>query len=233
MGTSSEHTVVVSLSAWMVWGNDTQQPPSKWDIGRMHRVQDYLEENMPKFNLQIEGYHWFTQVPKWDSTSISLDIRVPLLRRYMKMLQEESSSLEQLLDGRTPLLHHSGQGGSGSLAMVQVLLEHGADVHATDPYGNNAIHMALRSNDNNKFQERRKSSVLLEQKLTFLIEAGADIHHRNHRRLTPSWYAHEYECWDEWCAALARNGLDIEEVMKNESSYGSAGVSTDDTEALT
>lgn len=130
----------------------------------------------------------------------------------MKLLREENLSFAQ----PTPLLVHSFRRGSRSLAMIQLLLEYGANAHATDMHGNNAIHLAILSNLCPEFGESRESPDLLEQKLTFLIEAGADVHQANRKGWTPSRLALGCGCWDEWCAALARNGLGIDENLKRE-----------------
>ncbi|KAF1938522.1 hypothetical protein EJ02DRAFT_505351 [Clathrospora elynae] len=49
-----------------------------------------------------------------------------------------------------------------------------------------------------------------------LTYAGIRIYHRDHDGLTPSLYARRYGHWEQWCATLERNGLCIEDVLREE-----------------
>lgn len=133
----------------------------------------------------------------------------------MKFLKGESFDFEQRNSrGRTPLLDQSYWPGASCLATLPLLLEYGADVHATDNEGNSALHLAMLSN----FTTIGEHSGHLKQKLALLVEAGVDLHHRNMKGLTPSYLARfRCDCWDEWCAALRRNGVDVNEVAEAES----------------
>lgn len=58
--------------------------------------------------------------------------------------------------------------------------------------------------------------MAIEEIANALIRAGIDVHHRDHDGLTPSMYAKHCGAWDGWCSALARNGLRIEDVVREE-----------------
>jgi hypothetical protein len=58
--------------------------------------------------------------------------------------------------------------------------------------------------------------IAVEEIANALIRAGVDVHHRDHDGLTPSMYAKRCGAWDGWCSALARNGLLIENVVREE-----------------
>ncbi|KAI9654924.1 MAG: hypothetical protein M1821_005677 [Bathelium mastoideum] len=56
-----------------------------------------------------------------------------------------------------------------------------------------------------------------KEKLSLLIAEKADIHFYNGSGRTPSYLAlYEYDCWDEWCQALSRNGIHIDRVLQQE-----------------
>ena len=133
----------------------------------------------------------------------------------MKFLRVEGYDFEQRNRyGVTPLLDHLiSLGGRKTLLAIHLLLEFGADVHTTDPMGFSAIYYGMASN-----LEGEAASEVLEQKLSVLIQAGADIHPPNNMDVwTPSQSArYHFNCWDEWCLALKRNGLDIRDVVEEE-----------------
>jgi ankyrin repeat protein len=62
-----------------------------------------------------------------------------------------------------------------SLGAVRLLLERGADVHATDPAGNTALHFAAIGGQ--------------EEVVSFLLSSGADINRRGHYGRTALMYA--------------------------------------------
>ena len=130
----------------------------------------------------------------------------------MGFLRAEGYDFEQQDGyGRTPLLDHLSRNGEKNLAIVRLLLQSDVNVHATDHHGYNAIQCAMSPYSFGGSAER------LETKLSLLIEAGVDIHHRDDYGNTPSddvQYA--YGCWNEWCLVLERHGMDIIEVLKAE-----------------
>ncbi|KAF2875575.1 hypothetical protein BDV95DRAFT_602990 [Massariosphaeria phaeospora] len=138
------------------------------------------------------------------------DQKLNLAKKYMQFLQVGGYGLEQQDgDGCTLLLQTLvWYNNEISLALCRELLDRGADVGATDHDGWNAINWALWS--------PTKSSSSVEEKLSLVIERGADIHHRTKKGVTPSHFARcevEYDCWNIWCWALERNGLDVRDVV--------------------
>src|SRR5258708_22890506 len=96
------------------------------------------------------------------------------------------------IDGETPLHVASNQ---GDVELVQVLLEHGADIEAQDDYGSTPIHLA------SFFGEVELVQVLLEH--------GAEIEARDNRRCTPIHLASD--CGDvELVQLFLKQGADAE-----------------------
>lgn len=115
--------------------------------------------------------------------------------------------------GKTPLLDHLIRVGGQSLATVRLLLGFGVNSHAIDYDGRNAIQLAMFSNT----RDFHEIPEILEEKLSLLIKAGVDLHHRDKWGGTPSHDAScHYECWEVWCRALDRNGRKIDEVVREE-----------------
>ena len=142
------------------------------------------------------------------------DEEIQLLRRWMNFLRAEGYDFDNK-DGRfgeTALLDLAGAFGRTSLAIVDLLLEFGANVHETNICGQNAIQVAMKSNVYEAEIPQR-----MREKLSLLIKGGADIHHCDNNGDTPSVYARTVRgCWDSWCEALERNGMDIEGVVRIE-----------------
>jgi ankyrin repeat protein len=77
--------------------------------------------------------------------------------------------------------------------MVKLLLEHGADIHATDGSGNTALHVAVSPYIGTPYRERLKTSsfALRAEAVQVLIEHGADVKRPNRFGATPFWIAVE------------------------------------------
>ena len=169
---------------------------------KFHNVLDYLEGNCTELDLEYIRYDSWT-----DPETCFSDEMFQLARRFVGLLKSEGLDFEERDDnGRTWFLSLScGYQGFKSLQMARLLLEHGANVHAADSEGNNAIQLVLSSTE--------VFSHNVEEKLTFLVGAGVDVHHRNKNSQTPSMLALVFNFWDEWCQALKNNGIDIDEVL--------------------
>lgn len=61
------------------------------------------------------------------------------------------------------------------------------------------------------------SLEVLEEGLSVIIEAGADVNARSPEGYTASIITREKKCWNEWCRALQRNNMRIWEVLQEES----------------
>lgn len=142
-----------------------------------------------------------------------------LLSKWTRFLKEQDLDIEQQdVSGRTPLLSALLQIGYPSALFIQLLLEFGANVDATDDHGRNAVQLAMYSKSLLSTTSKCSWSEMTEEKLCLLIEAGADIHHRDKNGFTPSHDAKRYDCWDEWCRALERNGRSVEDTQYSWSS---------------
>jgi Ankyrin repeat len=130
-----------------------------------------------------------------------------MARRYMKVLKEEGYDFEQKdIFGMTPLLDHLAAIDGENLAIVRLLLQFGANIHATDIAGRNALQITMGCNI---WRSYRRD---LEPRLCLLIKAGADIYHCDKYGSNPFDYARAIGCWSEWVKALESNGLNIFEV---------------------
>ena len=58
--------------------------------------------------------------------------------------------------------------------------------------------------------------MAVEEIATALIQAGVDVHHRDHDGLIPSLYAKCCGALGEWCRALECNGFCVEDVLREE-----------------
>ncbi|KAH7139278.1 hypothetical protein B0J11DRAFT_516476 [Dendryphion nanum] len=100
---------------------------------------------------------------------------------------------------------------SGSLRMFRLLLEFG--VQYIDPHGKSVLHHAIL------VCRIRNVHGMMEEKISMLIEAGVNVHHRDKYGWTPSYYVRVLtvpRVWEIWCRALERNGLKIEDVVRED-----------------
>lgn len=138
-----------------------------------------------------------------------------LLSTWVEFLIQNGYELEtQNKDGRTPLLDQSFRTGAGSLTLILMLiLEFGANPHASDSRGFNAISYAMLTSN----LEEPEGPKALEFKLFFLLEAGIDPSHRDNLGRTLSVFARlKCKCWTEWCGALEQHGILIEDLLRKE-----------------
>jgi ankyrin repeat protein len=144
----------------------------------------------------------------WTVKSIGPELVTIMARRYMKLLKEEEYDFEHKAGSeRTPLLENLLFPSEGRQTIARLLLEFGADIHAVDDGGSNALQIAM---DGCLFL---RNSKVTEEMLNLLIKAGADVNHCNKSGHTPSDTARKYRCWKKWCRALELSGLDISDVM--------------------
>ena len=133
----------------------------------------------------------------------------------MTFLREEGYYFEQRNPYcKTPLLNQAYRSNPTTFKTCRLLLEHGANVHATNDNGNSVLHLALRGS------EDEKQLGILTRKLSMFIKAGADVNCLNKWRISPSFVARKHGGWDEWCMALEANGLDINEVERIDAELG-------------
>ena len=139
------------------------------------------------------------------------DHQLQATKAWMNFLKQEEFDFECLGEhGETRLRFFFSRSG---LAIVRLLHEFGANIHAIDNDGRNALHYAMGSNCGPK----KEFPELLEEKVSLLIEAGVDPHHCDNHGITPSIYAMGFcGCWSVWRRALERNGLSIDEVVREE-----------------
>jgi hypothetical protein len=177
------------------------------DIDSYFRIIAYLDEtNVIERSLDSPS---LLHAISWNSDANCSDQQIALSRRWMNFLKKEEYDFEQKdRRGRTPLLDHLSVDGGHSLEIGRLLLEFGANVHATASRGGNALQDAICSS---RWEEH---SEILEQKLSLPIKAGVDVNHYDEDGCSPSDYARIFERWDEWCRALESNGLNIDDVVQ-------------------
>ena len=154
----------------------------------------------------LHGYGWH---PRKEVT----EKRMQLIRQLLEFLKKRGYDFEHRDEaGRTPLLGNMVARGGAGLATAKVLLELGANAHATDLEGRNAIQLAMCSNIVWKpkmvpFElSSREFTCVLLGKLELLINAGVNLEHKDKYGSTPSRNALDYDCWDTWCKVLKQCG---------------------------
>lgn len=136
-----------------------------------------------------------------------------MIRTMLTFVKQRGFDLNALnIAGRTPLLEHMQARGATSLVIAETLLEMGADPHAVDRHGDNAIQLALFSNT--AWREEcapeflRTSSefpAVLLAKLNLLIRAGVERYHKNSQGEDALSYAISCDCLETWNTALEMN----------------------------
>lgn len=139
---------------------------------------------------------------------------IQLIKMWMGFLKSNDYDFDQQdIWGRILMYHYFSIVEGGDLRLFQLLLEFEFGVQDIDPHGKSILHYAILS------YEFSKASGVMEVKISMLIEAGADIHHRDKHGRTPSYcarVANDRRVWKCWCRALERNGLKIEDVVRED-----------------
>jgi ankyrin repeat protein len=108
--------------------------------------------------------------------------------------------------GRTPL-HVALR--AGKFAQASILLEAGADIHAPDPEGNNALHHIARFMGRYPFRLHNNPGEDPHPFFTRCLAAGADINCHNNTGATPIFYAVEAEFNQDTLALYLNAGADM------------------------
>lgn len=198
-------------------------------MSEQQAMQEYFEESLPKVNFTgglLRGpFQLSRDYSTWWSDGVD-----QIVEKFFKVLKENNFDFEsQENNGHTSFLALADQPGKWASRISRLLCENRANVHATSLSGWNALHFAMFSK---KYPgtDLENMEPYLEERLAFLIGAGVDLHQRTDSGETPSVLAQDFDCWDEWCAALERNGLDIDEVLKDEADLWILSDEEDETE---
>lgn len=190
---------------------------------------DYFAENLAKVNVTDGPFHaldllaW-EENPKWSKNAPQI------VGKFFQVLKENDFDLEKRNDaGLTIFLTCAGWPGERGTEISRLLCKYGANVHATDKSGWNALHYAMLSQELSVRKGNERRDPYLEERIAFMIGVGVDLHQRSDVGETPSVLAQDNDCWDEWCAALERNGLDIGEVLKDEADLWNLSDEGDET----
>ena len=131
-----------------------------------------------------------------------------LLRQQIQRLQEESLISDSVLMNDDPW-----DWPSVSNIMAPLFEVDAAYINTIGSLGRNRLQRSYRVIHHGSSPG---DPAAAEEIATALIRAGVDVHHRDHDGLTPSMYAKRCGAWDRWCSALARNGLRVEDVVREE-----------------
>ena len=131
-----------------------------------------------------------------------------LLRQQIRRLQEEGLISDSVLMNDDPW-----DWPSVSNIMAPLFEVDAAYINTIGSLGRNRIQRSYRVIH---YGSSLGDPAAAEEIATALIRAGVDVHHRDHDGLTPSMYAKRCGAWDRWCSALARNGLRVEDVVREE-----------------
>ncbi|KAI4933096.1 hypothetical protein J4E85_003499 [Alternaria conjuncta] len=131
-----------------------------------------------------------------------------LLRQQIQRLQEESLISDSVLMNDDPW-----DWPSVSSIMAPLFEVDAAYINTIGSLGRNRIQRSYRVIH---YGSSPGDLAAAEEIATALIGAGVDVHHRDHDGLTSSMYAKRCGAWGGWCSALARNGLRVEDVVREE-----------------
>jgi len=131
-----------------------------------------------------------------------------LLRQQIQRLQEESLISDSVLMNDDPW-----DWPSVSSIMAPLFEVDAAYINTIGSLGRNRIQRSYRVIH---YGSSPGDLAAAEEIATALIGAGVDVHHRDHDGLTPSMYAKRCGAWDGWCRALTKNGLRVEDVVREE-----------------
>lgn len=189
---------------------------SNVSLDAYRKILDCMKEQTYIPSTILSGLLFMASIPDRDDLALDSHTQArSLLQKWTNYLKDQNLQIEQQDEaGRTPLLSALIQVGYPSSLFIQLLLEFGANVDATDDQGRNAIQLAMYSKSLLRSTSKCSWSEITEEKLCLLLGAGADIHHRDKNGWTPSRDARKYDCWEEWCRALERNGEDIADIVK-------------------
>ena len=204
--------------------------PDEIAMSEQQAMQEYFEESLPKVNF-TGGLLRGSFQPSRDYSTWWSDGADQIAEKFFKVLKENNFDFEsQENNGRTSFLALAFQPGEWASRISRLLCKYGANVHATDKSGWNALHYAMLSQELSVRKGNERRDPYLEERIAFMIGVGVDLHQRSDVGETPSVLAQDNDCWDEWCAALERNGLDIDEVIKDEADLWILSDEEDETE---
>ncbi|KAJ5398344.1 hypothetical protein N7509_006457 [Penicillium cosmopolitanum] len=148
-------------------------------------------------------------------------------KNIFELLLREEDVDQREKTGQTPLMRAS-EGGHEALA--RILIEKGADIHASDQFGLTALHWAARKGNEEvariliqkgaKLQARDQDGLTplywtlrkgREPVASLLIEEGADVHFRNEDGKTPLHWASKYGR-ETVARILIEKGADIQAI---------------------
>ncbi|KAI4696007.1 uncharacterized protein J4E88_000178 [Alternaria novae-zelandiae] len=131
-----------------------------------------------------------------------------LLRQQIQRLQEEGLISDSVLMNDDPW-----DWPSVSSIMAPLFEVDAAYINTIGSLGRNRLQRSYRVIH---YGSSLGDPAAAEEIATALIRAGVDVHHRDHDGLTPSMYAKRCGAWDRWCRALTKNGLRVEDVVREE-----------------
>ncbi|KAI4937429.1 uncharacterized protein J4E92_002160 [Alternaria infectoria] len=131
-----------------------------------------------------------------------------LLRQQIQRLQQEDLIPESIILDDDPW-----DWPSVSSIIAPLFEVDPAYINTIGPLGRNRLQRCYSATSH---EGSPGDPVAFEEIPNALIRMGVDVHHRDHDGLTPSMYARRRGGWDGWCRALARNGLRIEDVVKED-----------------
>ncbi|GIJ99060.1 hypothetical protein Aspvir_001184 [Aspergillus viridinutans] len=119
-------------------------------------------------------------------------------------------------DGLTPLLYNACIPRWHGVVVLRELLQWGANPHATSHLGEGALHLAMAFSGPESVHGQLEGDSL-ETRLGILLQAGCDPNLRDGYGHSPSEFAlSSPRIWFQWCLAVERVGLSMEDVLGRE-----------------
>ncbi|PKX98443.1 ankyrin repeat domain-containing protein [Aspergillus novofumigatus IBT 16806] len=119
-------------------------------------------------------------------------------------------------DGLTPLLYNACIPRWHGVVVLRELLQWGANPHATSHLGEGALHLAMAFSGPGSVHGQLEGDSL-ETRLGILLQTGCNPNLQDGYGHTPSDFAlSSPRIWFQWCLAVERVGLSMEDVLRTE-----------------
>ena len=148
---------------------------------------------------------------------LSKQIDSQALRKYLRFFISNGMDLEEAdsLFDETPLLYVARIHTKPSVMWLRAILEHGANLTATNYAGKGALHLVFGQWIDSSWMPNGDKTRLLHTKLVLLLRAGCSVTAIDLDGRTPDYYAKTRGKEDVWMSALQEVGISDGQVVES------------------